>query len=166
MVLNRALYSLLPIPLWLFPIGYYLLAVIAKTILSKVAAELSHPALPLMRGFLQASAEARASGQLNRSMNIAPESPHLPDRVEVAQHGLEMGTCLHGQGWAREGWSPARHFDGPSMRSLSGPTRAGRHCGVVVASPDPCAGACSRDAGRGARCRGVRGAAPCDQTGR
>ena len=108
----------------------------------------------------------RASGQLNRSMNIAPESPHLPDRVEATQHGLETGTCLHGQGRAREGWSPARHFDGPSMRSLSGPTRAGRHCGVVVASPDPCAGAYSRDAGRGARCRGVRGAAPCDQTGR
>eukprot|EP01046_Picozoa_sp_COSAG06_P099678 COSAG06_NODE_45793_length_352_cov_0.616601_1_plen_70_part_01 len=37
----------------------------------------------------------------------------------------------------KQGIRSVRRFDGLSRRSLSGPTRAGRHCGVVVASPDP-----------------------------
>ena len=37
-------------------------------------------------------------------------------------------------GRGREGWRPARRFDGPSRRSASGPTRAGRHCAVAAAS--------------------------------
>ena len=69
-------------------------------------------------------------------------------------------------GRARKGWRSARRFDGLSRRCLSGLTRAGRHCGVVAAPPDLCAGVCSRDGGRGAPSRGVRGAVPCDQIGR
>ena len=69
-------------------------------------------------------------------------------------------------GRARKGWRSARRFDGISRRYLSGLTRAGRHCGVVAAPPDLCVGVCSRDGGRGAPSRGVRGAVPCDQIGR
>ena len=67
---------------------------------------------------------------------------------------------------ALEGWSSARRFDGPIERSANDPTRAGRHFAVAAASPNLCAGLCSRDGGRGAPSRGVRGAVPCDQIGR
>ena len=48
---------------------------------------------------------------------------------------------------ALEGWSSARHFDGPIERSANDPTRAGRHCAVAAASPDPCVGPRSETVG-------------------
>jgi hypothetical protein len=54
-------------------------------------------------------------------------------------------------GAAHEGWKSVRWCDGPSRRLANGLARAGRHCAVAAASPDPCARACSGDGGRGAR---------------
>jgi hypothetical protein len=60
---------------------------------------------------------------------------------------LETGACLRGQGRAHEGWKSVRWCDDLSRRSATGLARAGRHCEVAAASPDPCARACSGDAG-------------------
>ena len=87
----------------------------------------------------------------------APEmTPEPAEQEQAAPSMAEMmalllqkvGGMLARRGRARKGWRSARRFDGLSRRCLSGLTRAGRHCGVVAAPPDLCAGACSRDGGR------------------
>jgi hypothetical protein len=91
-------------------------------------------------------------------ISLARSAPHID--------GLETGACLRGQRRARGGWKSLRRCDDRSRRLKNDLARAGRHCAVAAASPDPCARACSGDGGRGARGRGVRGAVPYGQPGR
>ena len=53
--------------------------------------------------------------------------------LDLAVRTVWRQTALVARGGrARKGWWSARRFGGLSGRCLSGLTRAGRHCGVVM----------------------------------